>query len=133
VIAATWTLAEQEVEVRRRNAARLLVELRRQPGFETIRTAPHAEPGYLRLPVLTLPVGRRSAVIAAARPLGVAPGYPMPLNELERFAPRCLNRGEAFPGGQVLAAQLCTLPTHGRLGGRDLARLEQWIRAVGGR
>ncbi len=133
IIAATWTLAEREVEVRQRNAARLLVELRRQPGFETIRTPPRAQPGYLRLPVLTAPVERRSEVLAAARHLGVTPGYPRALDDLERFAPRCLNRDEAFPGGRVLAPRLCTLPTHGRLGRRDLARLEQWIRAVGGR
>jgi dTDP-4-amino-4,6-dideoxygalactose transaminase len=133
VIAGTWTLAEREVAVRRRNAARLLVELRRQPGFETMRTPPRAQPGYLRLPVLTSPVAPRSAVIATARQLGVAPGYPKALNELERFAPRCLNRNADFQGGRVLAARLCTLPTHSRLGVRDLARLEQWIRAVGGR
>lgn len=133
VIARTWTLAEQELDVRRRNAARLLVELRRQPGFETIRTPPRAQPGYLRLPVLTSPVARRSAVIDPVRWLGVAPGYPKALNALERFASRCLNRDAAFPGGRVLAGRLCTLPTHSRLGGRDLARLEEWIRAVGGR
>src|SRR5438128_1878022 len=49
VVAATWTLAAREVDVRQRNAERLLVELRRQPGFETIRTPGHARPGYLRL------------------------------------------------------------------------------------
>ncbi len=133
VVAATWTLAEREVEVRRRNAARLLVELRRQPGFETIRTPHHARPGYLRLPVLTSPAVRPSAAETAARRLGVMPGYPKLLCDLERFAPRCLNRDAAFPGSRLLAARLCTLPTHGRLGERDLTRLEQWIRAVGGR
>jgi dTDP-4-amino-4,6-dideoxygalactose transaminase len=133
VIAATWTLAEQEVDVRRRNAARLMVELRRQPGFETIRTPPQAQPGYLRLPVLTSPVGYRSAAGKAARRLGVTCGYPKALCDLEPFGRRCLNRSAAFPGGRLLALRLCTLPTHGRLAQRDLARLELWIRAVGRR
>jgi dTDP-4-amino-4,6-dideoxygalactose transaminase len=132
VVAATWALAEREVEVRRRNAERLLVELRRQRGFETIRTPRLARPGYLRLPVRASPAVRRSAVASAARRLGIMPGYPQALCDLARFAPRCLNRDAAFPGSRLLAAALCTLPTHGRLGVGDLARLEQWIRAVGG-
>jgi len=133
VVAATWTLAEREAEVRRRNAERLLVALQREPGFETVRLPDRARPGYLRLPVLTSPAVRRAAGDPAARRLGVMPGYPKALCDLERFAPRCLNRDAAYPGGRMLAARLCTLPTHGRLDARDLARLEQWIRAVGGR
>ncbi len=132
VISATWTLAEREVEVRRCNAERLLIELRGQPDFETISAPPNARPGYLRLPVLASPEVRRSAADTAARRLGVMPGYPRPLCDLERFAPRCLNRNASFPGGRQLAGRLCTLPTHGRLGLRDLERLEQWIRMVGG-
>jgi dTDP-4-amino-4,6-dideoxygalactose transaminase len=133
VVAATWALAEREVEVRRRNAARLLVALQRQRGFEIMRTPRDARPGYLRLPVLASQEVRRSAGDGAARRLGVVPGYPKVLCDLEHFAPRCLNRDGAFPGGRLLADRLCTLPTHGRLDARDLARLEQWIQAVGGR
>jgi perosamine synthetase len=133
VVAATWSLAQREVEVRRRNAARLSVELQRQPGFETIRAPRHARPGYLRLPVIASPGVRRSAAETAARRLGVTPGYPKALCDLERFSQRCLNRDTPFPGGRLLATQLCTLPTHGRLAAHDLARLEQWIRAVGRR
>lgn len=131
VIAATWLLAEREADVRRRNAERLLVELRRQPGFETIGASDYARPGYLRLPVLASPAVRVSVARPAARRLGIAPGFPQALCDLERFAPRCLNRSAAFPGARLLAARLCTLPSHGRLGIRDLERLEQWIEAVG--
>jgi len=133
VVAATWTLADAEVEVRRRNAERLLIELRSHAGLETISTPDHARPGYLRLPVLASPGVRRSAIEPGARRLGIMAGYPRALCDLERFAPRCLNRDGAFPGSRVLADRLCALPTHGRLGVGDLARLEQWIRAVGGR
>jgi len=133
VISATWTLAEREVEVRRCNAERLLIELRRQPAFETISAPPNARPGYLRLPVLASPAARCSATDTAARRLGVMPGYPSPLSDLERLASHCVNRNASFPGGRALATRLFTLPTHGRLGVHDLERLEQWIRTVGGR
>ncbi len=131
VIAATWALAEREVAVRRRNAARLLVELRRHPGFDTIRTPLHTQPGYLRLPVLASPGVRRAAADAMAKRLGVAPGYPKALCDLEPLSARCLNRDAGFPGSRLLAARLCTLPTHSRLAAQDLTRLEHWIRAVG--
>jgi len=133
VIAATWRLADLEVEVRRRNAEQLLVELRRQPGFETISTPGPARPGYLRLPVVASPEVRRAVAERAARRLGVMPGYPKALCAVEPVGPRCLNPDAAFPGSRLLAARLCTLPTHSRLASRDLVRLEQWIRAVGGR
>lgn len=130
IIAATWTLAEGEIDARRRNAERLLVELRRQPGFETINAPGHARPGYLRLPVLASPEVRRAAAGSAARRLGIMLGYPKALCDVERFAPRCLNRDAGFPGGRALAARLCTLPSHGRLGTRDLEGLERWIRVA---
>ena len=133
VVGATWQLAEREAETRRHNAERLLSALRWQPGFETIITPPRARPGYLRLPVLASPTVRRSAVEPAVRRLGVMPGYPQPLCDLEGFRQRCLNRDAPFPGSRLLAARLCTLPTHGRLRLRDLERLELWIRTTSGR
>ena len=133
VVGATWHLAEREAETRRHNAERLLSALRWQPGFETIITPPRARPGYLRLPVLASPAVRRSAMEPAVRRLGVMPGYPQPLCDLEGFRQRCLNRDAAFPGSRLLAARLCTLPTHGRLRLRDLERLELWIRIASGR
>ena len=133
VIVATWHLAEREVETRRRNAMRLLSALRWLPGFKTISSPMHARPSYLRLPVLVSPAVRPLASQRGARRLGIMPGYPQPLSDLERFSSRCLNRNGAFPGSRLLVARLCTLPTHGRLRGSDLERLEVWIRTVGGR
>ena len=133
VVAATWQLAEREAEVRRSNAERLLRMLQWQPGFETIATPRDTRPGYLRLPVLASPNARRSAAQPAARRLGVMGGYPKVLCDLERFAARCMNRDSAFPGSRLLAARLCTLPTHGQLRTRDLERLALWIREAGGR
>ena len=131
VVAATWRLAEREADVRRRNAERLLIELRAQPAFEIIASPRHVRPGYLRLAVLASPDVRRSVAEPATRRLGVMAGYPKVLCDLERFGSRCLNRGHSFPGSRLLTTHLFTLPTHGRLHARDLGGLEQWIRGRG--
>jgi dTDP-4-amino-4,6-dideoxygalactose transaminase len=131
VVAATWALADPEGELRRGNAERLLVALRQQPGFSTIDTTAAARPGYLRLPVVASPHARRAAAEATARRLGVMPGYPVALCDVPRVRRRCVNRDDAFPGSRLLAARLCTFPTHGRLAVRDLIRLDQWIRTIG--
>jgi dTDP-4-amino-4,6-dideoxygalactose transaminase len=131
VIAASWASVQQEVDVRRRNAERLLAALRWQPAFDTVTTAPRARASYLRLPALASPLGRRAVTQAAARRLGVMPGYPQALCALEPFAARCVNRSDAFPGSRLLAERLCTFPTHSRLDSRDLEKLEDWIRQWG--
>jgi dTDP-4-amino-4,6-dideoxygalactose transaminase len=127
VLAASWPLAAAEVDVRRRNAARLLAALEHQAAFATITTLPHARPGYLRLPTLA----SREVRGTVAASLGVFPSYPQALCDLPGFAARCMNRHDPFPGARLLASRLCTLPTHSRLDGRDLARLEGWIRSAG--
>ena len=128
VVAATWGLAERELEARRSNAERLLAAIgRRGPAFDAIRTSPEALPGYLRLAVLASPEARRAAAGNAARRLGVRASYPKVLSEVEQLAHRCVNRDGAFPGGQILASRLLTVPTHGRLGTEDLNRLERWL------
>jgi dTDP-4-amino-4,6-dideoxygalactose transaminase len=131
VIAATWQRAAREVESRQRNAERLLAELRRQRGFATIHIPQQAQPGYLRLPVLASAAVRQAAAQPTAKRLGVMPSYPKALCDLDGFGSRCLNGNLPFPGSRLLAARLCTLPTHSRLGASDLTRLEQWIRSVG--
>ncbi len=135
LVAATWALADREAGIRRRNAARLLDVLGRGQGgaFATIRVSSDVQPGYLRLPVLATPAARRAVAEPGARRLGVMTAYPKVLSELDGFGSRCANRDGAFLGGRALAARLCTLPTHGRLGAVDLAGLEQWIRTVGAR
>jgi len=133
VVGVTWALAEKEVEVRRRNAARLLAALRRQADLQPVLPSPRTRPGYLRLPVLASQRAIRSVAGTAARRLGIMRGYPRPLCDLQRFGQRCLNRDAEFPGSRFLAEQLCTLPTHGCLAERDLGRLEEWIRTRGER
>ncbi|HEV8400341.1 MAG TPA: DegT/DnrJ/EryC1/StrS family aminotransferase [Gemmatimonadales bacterium] len=131
VVAATWELADQEVETRRSNAARLLAAVcgvaAKGRRFEPVRPAEAARPGYLRLPVLASPEARRAAASHAARRLGVSASYPKVLSEVEQLAERCVNRDGAFPGARTLTTRLITLPTHSRLGSHDLSCLERWI------
>ncbi len=130
IIAATWTLAEQELGTRRRNAQRLLEALQGQAGFSSIHAMDLAQPGYLRLPVLASVQARRAAVEPPARRLGLMPGYPKALCDLDGFRPRCMNGSTDFPGSRLLAERLCTFPTHGRLEPGDFAGLEHWIHTV---
>ncbi len=127
VLAASWPDAAAEIEVRRRNATRLLTALQHERAFETIALLPRARPGYLRLPTLVSSGTRRTLPAA----LGVFPSYPQALCDLPGFTARCMNRRDAFPGARLLASRLCTLPTHSRLDDRDFAGLEGWIRSAG--
>ena len=131
VVAATWAMADQEVETRRSNAARLLAVVcgvaAKGRRFEPMRPAEAARPGYLRLPLLASPEARRAATGRAAGRLGISPSYPKVLNEVEQLAAQCVNCDGVFPGARTLTTRLLTLPTHGRLGSADLARLEDWL------
>jgi len=132
VLAATWAEAERESEVRRRNAEALVRVVRQHPAFVSICVREDTRPGYLRLPVLVSPGARLAASMPKARRLGVMPSYPKALCDLAGFGTRCRNLGMAFNGARLLAARLCTLPTHSRLAALDLTRLADWIRAAGG-
>jgi len=131
VVAATWKLADGEAEARRANADRLRPALRYHPGFLPIEPLPHARPGYLRLPAIASPRARLAVTAGAARRLGIMPGYPQALCDVDRVRRFSLNGDEGFPGSRLLAARLCTFPTHSRLAAGDLRRLTRWIREAG--
>ena len=81
----------------------------------------------MRLPLLAK-VERAS--LKPSSNLGVLPGYPKMLYQLERFRSRCvLDPSDAYPGAEELAARLITVPTHDKLGERDLDRLEAWLQS----
>jgi DegT/DnrJ/EryC1/StrS aminotransferase family protein len=127
-LTVTVPLAEGEAEVRRRNAGRLLAS--RVRALAPVAVAEGSVPGYLRLPLLAAPSARDARLTAAARALGIMPGYPRALCDLEGFGERVVNRLDPFPGARALGGRLVTLPTHGLLGERDLARLEEWLAAA---
>lgn len=124
-LAVTWPLGEREAVTRRSNAARLLTG----HGVElTPLCIPSGcEPGYLRLPLVASPGARAAAASDEARRLGIMPGYPQALCDLDGFRSRVLSPDDAFPGARVLAERLVTLPTHSLLEEADLLRIESWL------
>jgi dTDP-4-amino-4,6-dideoxygalactose transaminase len=126
-LSTTLPLAEVEANVRRRNAARLQRALAAVPTFTTITHPDASEPGYLRLPVIASDRGRDALSGATARRLGVMPGYPKPLCDLDVLRPRLANPIESFPGASRLARTLLTLPTHSLLSETDLVDLETLV------
>jgi len=131
VTVASWGLADRELKRRRENAMRLLTAVGTRAHLVPMQVPLSGRPGHLRLPLLASPDVRGRAVSRVARRLGIMPGYPLSLADLGPLAARVLNGGAHFPGARLLAAQLVTLPTHGRLRDDDLLRLEEWIRESG--
>ncbi len=139
VIPVALELEAAEVRGRRARAERLLEWMegrvrsrgRHPEGFGAPRSAISAEPGYLRLPVLVSPALRLRFDSDAARRLGVMPGYPESLDRLNGFGERCLVVRGGCPGARRLAAELFTLPTHGKVSARDEAALVAWLEAAG--
>jgi dTDP-4-amino-4,6-dideoxygalactose transaminase len=128
VLDRTLPLGPAEAEMRRENASRLKQALR-GTRLRTPEPSARAQPGYLRLPVIQAtdrpPPGRDT------RALGIMPGYPRALADLDGFGTRRQNRGDDFPGARQLAARLWTLPTHSALVQSDFIRLESWCQSIG--
>jgi len=126
VLAETVVLADSETATRRRHAATYREALA-AAGLELPELAGGSNPGYLRFPLL-LPDGMSSAEIGVrARRLGIMPGYPRSLRDLEGFGARGLWPERPLQGARILAERLITLPTHGKLGPRDLAAVLAWV------
>ena len=113
----------EEVARRRANAAMLEYAVGERRDARSIRPVPGAEPGYLRFPVID--AGGR----VQAPALGITRGYPRALFEQDELRPS-LHAEEAEPlGGRHLRERLFTLPVHGQMSARDLARVRAWIAA----
>lgn len=109
-------LAEGAVAGRRIVAARWHDLLRDVSGVESIRVPEAGEPGYLRLPVMS-----DRPELAGAVQAGVARSYPVPLPRLPQAAALLAAEQPAFPGAELLARSLLTLPTHAQVTNEDLA------------
>jgi hypothetical protein len=125
-VARTLTLAPAEAEVRRATGTRLAA-LARESRHVAIPALPDGGvPGYLRFPVLCSDA--KWATLGASRRLGVMPGYPRALADLEGFASRVRNAGSGFPGARALARRLATVPTHSWVSVAERRELEEWVR-----
>lgn len=132
LVDASLALGDREVELRRRNASRLVEAVGAGTGVRVASASRgDAEPGWLRLPVLLDERARAAARGPRAARLGIMGSYPRPLHRLEPLA-RSLISVEACPGAERLAAALHTLPTHGGLAARDLQALAAWLEGVSG-
>jgi perosamine synthetase len=130
VLNEVWERSHAAVDVRRRNATRLLSTVKASKAFVAVNVSSHADPGYLRLPVLAASREIAHDSQRQAR-IGVIRGYPMPLPQLHAAHTCCVNCNEKFPGAALLAEQLITLPTHGLLNENDLRALERWLATFG--
>jgi perosamine synthetase len=80
---------------------------------------PDARPGFLRFP-LRLPEGLAGlAEPRRALRAGIAAGYPAPIPSLPAVRDRLVRPARRWPGGESLARELVTLPTHSRLSDRS--------------
>jgi len=122
-LAVTYPLAEREAVVRRANAEWLLGH--DAHGWQAVRAPVDARPGYLRLPFLVSPAVRAAVESKAARALGLMPGYPRALCDLEDFARRVRNAAAGFGGARLLAHRLVTMPMHSLLSERERQALEE--------
>jgi dTDP-4-amino-4,6-dideoxygalactose transaminase len=125
-LARVWDLAGAEAATRRRNVRRLAEALEGSESLARVQPVPGAVPGYLRFPVIAR--GPAPFATERARRLGVMPGYPKSLADLEGFRTRIVNQSEGFEAARMLARQLGTLPTHSRLTPRDIEALLAWLR-----
>jgi dTDP-4-amino-4,6-dideoxygalactose transaminase len=121
-LAETWSHGAAETEVRRANASRLIAALEGLNKVALVVPIPGSEPGYLRLPAL-LPDSRRAR---GARSLGIAPGYPTSLADLEGFGSRRADPAGLVQGARSLAGRLVTIPTHGWLREEDTSDIRAW-------
>lgn len=113
--------AGAETAIRRANAVRLALIVRRSATLEPISPVAGAAPGFLRLPVRDL--GRREP----APLLGVMRGYPLALDEQQPLQ-LVLHAGEpATHGSHELRRTLFTIPTHSMLSERDHHAIAGWM------
>lgn len=122
VLLASRAAADREARRRRERARDLLAKLEGSSAVQAVEVDDPASAGFLRLPVLDLAGVDRGR----ARALGVMPGYPIPLADLDPLKP-LLRGADPTPGSARLARTLLTLPTHSRASAGDRARLDRWI------
>lgn len=129
----TAKAAHAEAAVRRRNAEEWRQTLAEIPDLQPlpIEITAAAEAGFLRLPVL---LGQRRAAaadIAALGRYGIERGYPTTPDHLPELRARlAADATQPLPGGQRLADQLLTFPTHGWTTPADLRSAGSSLRAA---
>jgi dTDP-4-amino-4,6-dideoxygalactose transaminase len=123
MVRAALATAEQEVAIRRRNAAALMSEVVGNDGLAAIAPVSGGTPGYLRFPVRDL--GHRGE----SRRLGIMRGYPRTLAEEPELRPSLCPNESPLTGASELRRSLFTLPVHSLVTKSDLSALAAWLRS----
>jgi len=78
---------------------------------------------YLRLPLIMSSAEdkQRLCTLATNKGLGVSPLYPSPVSQIPQF--KMLFEQERFPGAELLAGRLVTLPVHVHVAASDITRI----------
>lgn len=131
MIFRNWKSALEAAARRRATATRLIAAARTNSAWRTLPLTSEGVASYLRLPLLANGDARAVVLSRSAAKLGIMQGYPMPIVKLPGFAHRCINGNERFPGAELLAERLFTLPTHDLLNDRDVLALQHWLSDTG--
>jgi dTDP-4-amino-4,6-dideoxygalactose transaminase len=109
-LVANWRRSKEEAESRRTSGERLRQSIEGTAEVETIEPPAQAVSGWLRFPVV-LNRSPTEEAVRAARRLGAARSYPLPLPDLPALRGRMIGPVSSH-GASVLAERLWTLPTH---------------------
>jgi len=113
---------DREIEIRRARANILSSWINGSGRIAPIRPVAAGASGFLRFAFADM-----TGQLAPSPPLGVLRGYPLTLEQHEQLQPMLAAGEKAGKGSFLLRDRLFTLPTHSRVGARDLARLQNWL------
>ena len=85
---------------------------------------------YLRLPVVMPTIADKQELCTAGKDLGlgVSAVYPAPVSEIPELKARF--QGQQYPGAEILADRLITLPVHHYVDERDVARICESLHGI---
>ncbi|MDZ4865554.1 MAG: DegT/DnrJ/EryC1/StrS family aminotransferase [Gemmatimonadota bacterium] len=115
LLAGNLAEAVTEGEGRRRTAAHYAAALRGNSQLAVPLVPRAGVAGYLRFPIIAASLERAQRLIAAGTRWGVAPGYPLSLQDLPGFSRARSVEGKELSGARLLAERLVTLPTYRHL------------------
>lgn len=120
-----WSLADEvrQVTARRARASELLSRIGDASDVAAVRAIPRGEPGFLRLALID-----RRGTLQPRADLGAVRGYPLTLAQHRELRPMLLPGETAGAGAELLRDRLFTVPTHYRVGERDLTSIAEWCR-----
>ena len=122
ILDSALKLDEREVQYRRARAKDVLARITASHAVKPVHPIVGGESGFLRLALLDT-AGYRLPRAA----IGAIRGYPMTLEQHPQLQPMLVPGERAGKGSETLRDTLFTLPTHSRVNGADLTRLEKWL------